>query len=61
MTKLCYILLGLFCSLYTKGFCMPEEEGETKTKYEDDLEGIGLGEGEGKKDISDQVCLAALQ
>ena len=42
-----------------KGFCIPAEfsddmEGEGTTKFED-IDGLGLGEGEGAKDVSDQI------
>jgi midasin (ATPase involved in ribosome maturation) len=48
--KLCQIL---------KGFCTPAElsdeaEGEGATKFED-IEGGGLGDGEGTKDVSEQI------
>ena len=42
-----------------KGFCLPAElsdelSGEDATKFED-MEGAGIGEGEGVKDVSDQI------
>ena len=57
--KLSSVLLGMFTELASKGFCLPpeiEEEasGEGATDFED-IEGGGLGEGEGMKDVSDQI------
>ena len=42
-----------------QGFCLPadyeeEADGEGSTQFED-IEGGGLGEGEGAKDVSDQI------
>ena len=42
-----------------QGFCLPadmtdEMEGEGATQFED-IEGGGMGEGEGAKDVSDQI------
>ena len=56
VSKLGYILSNLFCALYMEGFCLTkEEEGEAGgTKFED-ADGTGMGEGEGKKDVSDQI------
>ncbi|XP_078699924.1 midasin-like [Branchiostoma floridae x Branchiostoma belcheri] len=57
--KLLSILLGLFSDLASKGFCQPAElsdelGGEGATQFED-IEGGGIGEGEGAKDVSDQI------
>ncbi|KAI8498711.1 AAA ATPase midasin, partial [Branchiostoma belcheri] len=57
--KLLSILLGLFSDLASKGFCLPAElsdelGGEGATQFED-IEGGGIGEGEGAKDVSDQI------
>ena len=46
-------------TLFCQGFCLPadysdETEGEGATQFED-IEGGGLGEGEGTKDVSDQI------
>lgn len=56
VSKLGYILSNLFCALYTEGFCLTKEEGGEAegTKFED-ADGTGMGEGEGKKDVSDQI------
>jgi midasin len=57
--KLRYVLLGLFTDLMARGFCAPVEEettaeGEGATEFED-IQGGGLGAGEGAKDVSDQI------
>ena len=46
----------LYC---LQGYCIPPEEdtsvaGEGATEFED-IQGGGLGEGEGAKDVSDQI------
>eukprot|EP01018_Ginkgo_biloba_P038909 Gb_21123 [translate_table: standard] len=57
VAKLAYILSNIFASLYADGFCItkqePEEEGKDH-KFED-ATGTGMGEGEGVKDVSDQI------
>jgi hypothetical protein len=63
--KLLYICLRTFRVLLAKGFCSDqtkdggEGDGESndisKMVFEDDVEGTGMGEGEGKKDVSDQI------
>ncbi len=55
--KFTYILINVFTSLYSQGFCTPpeEEDAPTDTKFEDNAEGTGLGEGEGNKDVSDKI------
>jgi midasin len=57
--KLTLVLLGLFIGLYKEGFCRPPEEkdgeGEGGGKLSDDVEGTGIAEGEGKKDVSDEI------
>ena len=57
--KLLSVLLGVFTDLVTRGFCLPPEldeeaAGEGATEFED-IEGGGIGEGEGVKDVSDQI------
>lgn len=57
--KMLSVLLGVFAELTEKGFCLPpemeeEESGEGATEFED-IEDGGLGEGEGAKDVSDQI------
>lgn len=51
--KLEYILLNVFSTLFQRGFCTPEEQEDTK--FHDNVEGTGVGEGQGNKDVSDQV------
>jgi midasin (ATPase involved in ribosome maturation) len=57
--KLTLVLLGLFIGLYKEGFCRPHEEkdgeGEGGGKLSDDVEGTGMAEGVGKKDVSDEI------
>ncbi|KAK5577473.1 hypothetical protein RB653_002414 [Dictyostelium firmibasis] len=60
--KLEYIVSGVFIQLYSKGFCKPADAGDDgesgeggKSTFEDDVEGTGMGEGKGKKDVSDQI------
>eukprot|EP01133_Synstelium_polycarpum_P016329 gene16329-19424_t len=60
LSKLEYIISGVFIQLYTKGYCKKgeesaEQQGEGTGNLEDDVEGTGMGEGEGKKDVSDQI------
>ena len=57
--KLLSVLLGIFTDLATRGFCLPPEiddeaAGEGATEFED-IEGGGIGEGQGAKDVSDQI------
>ena len=53
--KLEYVLLRLFNSLFARGFCRKNEDPETTDeKFEDNVAGTGMGEGEGNKDVSDQ-------
>lgn len=49
-----YVLLNTFSLLFTQGYCKPEEQGEIVDDNKE-LEGTGIGEGEGKKDVSDQL------
>ena len=57
--KLCYVLANLFSSLLSEGYCTPkqgkeESEGGKGGKFEE-CEGTGMGEGEGKRDVSDKI------
>uniref|UniRef100_A0A8D2KWR3 Midasin n=1 Tax=Varanus komodoensis TaxID=61221 RepID=A0A8D2KWR3_VARKO len=57
--KLLSVLTNIFTELAQKGFCLPKElmeeaAGEGGTEFHD-YEGGGLGEGEGKKDVSDKI------
>ena len=61
--KLNYVLLRLYRVLVAKGFCsdkVSEDDGEADgdvsgMTFEDDQEGTGMGEGEGKTDVTDQL------
>ncbi|XP_014672453.1 PREDICTED: midasin-like [Priapulus caudatus] len=57
--RLLHVLLGLFASLARRGFCLPAQYGEEAaeegaTQFED-IEGGGMGEGEGVKDVSEKI------
>ncbi|XP_019393298.1 PREDICTED: midasin isoform X2 [Crocodylus porosus] len=57
--KLLSVLTSIFTELAQKGFCLPkelmeEEAGEGATEFHD-YEGGGIGDGEGKKDVSDKI------
>ncbi|XP_062836825.1 midasin isoform X1 [Anolis carolinensis] len=57
--KLLSVLTSIFTELAQKGFCLPKEltedaAGEGGTEFHD-YKGGGLGEGEGKKDVSDKI------
>nr|XP_054753036.1 midasin-like isoform X1 [Lytechinus pictus] len=58
-SKLLSVLLSIFTDLASQGFCLPAEysdemAGEGATEFED-IEGGGIGDGEGTKDVSDQI------
>ena len=61
--KLHYVALRVCRTLLAKGFCSDETkegaegdgEGPSCGKMEDDVEGTGMGEGDGKKDVSDEL------
>ncbi|RMC13256.1 hypothetical protein DUI87_10790 [Hirundo rustica rustica] len=57
--KLLSVLTSIFTELALKGFCLPkelleDEAGEGATEFHD-YEDAGIGEGEGKKDVSDKI------
>jgi MoxR-like ATPase len=62
-SKLNYILLRVFRVLIAKGFCSDkvDDNGEAEDlndaggNFADDQEGTGMGEGEGRNDITDQI------
>ncbi|KAL3927916.1 MAG: hypothetical protein SGBAC_012881, partial [Bacillariaceae sp.] len=63
-SKLLYVVLRVFRALVSKGYCSDdtaeEEDGDAEgdingMTFEDDQDGTGMGEGEGKKDVSDQL------
>eukprot|EP00088_Acartia_fossae_P062416 TRINITY_DN7532_c0_g1_i8.p1 TRINITY_DN7532_c0_g1~~TRINITY_DN7532_c0_g1_i8.p1 ORF type:complete len:973 (-),score=271.67 TRINITY_DN7532_c0_g1_i8:250-2781(-) len=59
--KLLSVLLKIFCTLAVKGFCPikgfedVESESSNDMEFKSSEEESGLGEGEGNKDISDQI------
>jgi len=62
--KLLYVVLRVFRTLLAKGLCSDqtkEEDGDGaggdagEMRFEDDVEGTGMGEGDGRKDVSDQI------
>lgn len=58
--KLLYICLRLFRTLLAKGFCaanIEETDGDDNGNmtFEDDVDGTGLGEGQGKTDVSKEI------
>jgi midasin len=62
LAKLSYVCSSIFCSLVCEGYCMPEgQEGEAQEGTGEgqlqwqDAGGTGMGEGTGKKDVSDQI------
>jgi midasin len=59
--KLSYICSSIFCTLVAQGYCVPEGEGaeggeggEGEMQWQE-AGGTGMGEGTGKKDVSDQL------
>lgn len=60
MLRLQYVLVRIFRVLTATGFCTGSEadgkERDTSDMtFEDDAEGTGMGEGEGKRDVTDQI------
>lgn len=59
LSKFTYILLGLFNELNKNGFCIPpdlqEENDEQKEGQFKEVDDAGFGEGQGSKDVSDQI------
>jgi midasin len=57
--KLAYVSTSLFCTLVKEGYCMPEgtevEGGEGGEGEWKEAGGTGMGDGTGKKDVSDQI------
>lgn len=50
--KLCYVILSIFISLFSNGFCLPVETVQEKGQ---DGDGTGLGEGRGNNEITDEL------
>ncbi|CAG8487914.1 37837_t:CDS:10, partial [Gigaspora margarita] len=57
LCKLSLVLCNSFVTIFTKGFCMPETEMEDDESGEidDNAQGTGIGEGDGMKDVSDEI------
>ncbi|KAL3924831.1 MAG: hypothetical protein SGILL_000803 [Bacillariaceae sp.] len=61
LAKLNYVLLRVFRVLVSKGYCSDktsegDEEGDVNgMTFEDDNDGTGMGEGDGKNDVTDQL------
>ncbi|KAF8942691.1 AAA ATPase midasin [Haplosporangium gracile] len=56
INKLTYVLCNTFSILFSKGFCIPEMEQEMKEgEEESNVGGTGIGDGEGGKDVSDEI------
>ncbi|CAG8447499.1 16137_t:CDS:10 [Dentiscutata erythropus] len=57
LCKLSLVLCNSFVTIFTKGFCMPETEIEDDESGEidDNAQGTGIGEGDGMKDVSDEI------
>jgi midasin len=56
MLKFTYILGNTFYAVIKNGFCVPVEEDEDNDcTTEENVSGIGIGEGDGKKDISNEI------
>ena len=61
--KFIYVIIRIFRNLVSNGFCsddVQDGEGEgsgdiSDMKFEDDVEGTGMGSGEGKDDVTDQL------
>ena len=54
--KCIYILSGLLTTLFMNGFCKVEEgESKESDEVDDNQQGTGLGTGEGKKDVSNEI------
>ncbi|KAL6070950.1 Midasin [Balamuthia mandrillaris] len=57
-----YVLSAMVLTLFTEGYCCPPsseegegEGGEGQMKFEDDVAGTGMGDAQGKKDVSEQI------
>lgn len=62
--KLHYVILRVFRVLVSKGFCGDEMSDESDGNgdgnasgmtFEDEVDGTGMGDGEGKKDVTDEI------
>nr|CCA19393.1 hypothetical protein CaO19.12161 [Albugo laibachii Nc14] len=61
VVKFSYIVIRVFRNLLEHGFCRAQEEGGDDEDDQDsgeagkEFDGTGMGQGEGKKDVSDQI------
>ncbi|KAH3757277.1 AAA ATPase midasin [Pelomyxa schiedti] len=59
INKMAYITLSILHTLFSQGFCTPPKSDDStqpsETKFSDDVEGTGMGNGQGKKDVSDEI------
>ncbi|CAG8520257.1 9216_t:CDS:2, partial [Racocetra fulgida] len=57
LCKLSLVLCNSFVTIFTKGFCMPETEmkDDEPGDIDDNAQGTGIGEGDGTKDVSDEI------
>eukprot|EP01105_Mastigella_eilhardi_P023687 TRINITY_DN6020_c0_g1_i2.p1 TRINITY_DN6020_c0_g1~~TRINITY_DN6020_c0_g1_i2.p1 ORF type:complete len:5426 (+),score=1513.70 TRINITY_DN6020_c0_g1_i2:922-16278(+) len=58
MCKFAYVVMSVWHTLYAKGFCTADEEdGEDDQEgdFKDNVDGTGMGSGEGVKDVSEQI------
>jgi hypothetical protein len=53
--KLSLVLLGVFNDVILNGFCRPNEKDAEEGDMIDGVEGMGMGEGEGQKNVSDEI------
>ncbi|KAJ3074248.1 AAA ATPase midasin [Podochytrium sp. JEL0797] len=57
VSKLAYVLSNSFSILFKNGFCLPKDEEEQDDSQQDEeaATGMGIGEGEGTKDVSNEI------
>ncbi|KAI9105976.1 hypothetical protein DFS34DRAFT_574203 [Phlyctochytrium arcticum] len=57
LLKTNYVLCNTFSELFKKGFCLPNEEAPTEDDGQEApaVDGMGIGEGDGEKDVSDEI------
>lgn len=57
--KFGHVFLGVVATLIQRGFCGKNEDdgnaGDGELDWDDDVEGTGMGEGQGKNDVSKQI------
>nr|CAG8526340.1 11509_t:CDS:10 [Entrophospora candida] len=58
LNKLTYVLCDSFTTIFQKGYCMPDMETENdgeECRNEMGVQGTGIGEGDGAKNVSDEI------